>query len=426
MFDHSSSGRDNTAPQPSDANMDHGSRTSLPIILCLLTTAVATPQTVVTPDRLPAELREFDSRIHQKLACRVSTVPAALDLGFRFQTGFTVEAPLRLHTGAAHRWSLVLRVTPDQEATSIWLYSEVPVAAVPDAKAHAEVSGSFLVGEGRYRVELRLTDEHSRTCSKRWTVRAKLGKQMGGIRPGLPAGAVDDRLLSRSGASVPRDLPDTSNGLSILLNASPIDPGRVRLSPHDKTQLLSALLSVAERVAATSVRVSVFSLDLQREIYQTASFTRQSFVELSRALNAVEFGIVDFNVLQRPTGHRDFFAALVRREMQAQPQALIVLGPVSRWTDHPARFLYYGGEPRTVVYNLQIQFPGARSNLAVHTEETGPVQRVENRMSGPPLRPDLVEQTAAILGGHTRQVHEPEDLAEAIAEINNRLAGEAP
>lgn len=82
--------------------MEHGARiAAFRIVFWLLTATVATPQTLVTPDRLPAELRDFDGRVHQQFPCTLTTTPAVLDLGFRFRTGFTVEAPLRHHTGAA-------------------------------------------------------------------------------------------------------------------------------------------------------------------------------------------------------------------------------------------------------------------------------------------------------------------------------------
>jgi hypothetical protein len=134
-------------------------------------------QVLANPDRLPQQWKTFQkpAASAQKLRCRISPIKPRLNLSFHFQTGYAVEVPLQQYSGAGHWWSVVLRVTPESgERQPAWLVSRVRVPAVPETRMSAQLGGSYLVGEGKYRVDMLVVDDKQRVCVGGWNMRAKL------------------------------------------------------------------------------------------------------------------------------------------------------------------------------------------------------------------------------------------------------------
>jgi hypothetical protein len=318
-----------------------------------------------------------------------------------------------------------VRVTPQSgsgEAT--WLTSRVPIPAVSASKAVAEFSGAYLVGEGRYRVELLLADERDRACYRSWTIDAKLGARTALMRSGLPPGGVDDVLLTRWGRRLPSDPADSGCDVAVLLHAAPMTLGAARLRDGDRLVLMSALVSLLENLPLRNVRLTLFSMDLQKEVYRTRRLTPASFTKAMESLDRLETGLVDFKTLRNPSGHVDLISDLIRREIAANdaPDAVVVLGPLSRWTDSVPRdaFAAYAG----AVHYVQLHQSDRRTD-SIHTHQPGSEQRVES--AGPPtaLRPDTLQRAVERLGGRTTEVYGPEEFATAIRETEAALkAGE--
>ena len=239
----------------------------------------------------------------------MSPVQPRLNLGFRFQTGYSIEIPMRQYSGAGHWWSVVFRVTPEaKERDPVWFISRRRIPAGAGGKTVAEFGGAYLVGEGRYSVDMLLVDDSNRVCATGWKMRAKLKDQVRNARPGMQPGAVDDISLRRT-----RRFPFSGEGeksnfnISILMHAAATAPNRVRLQSYDRMLLMSALSSVVERLPARNVRLTIFNLDQQRELYHTAELSGTSFHEAIEALNTVELGTGgDYGTLQNRTGHVDF------------------------------------------------------------------------------------------------------------------------
>ena len=84
------------------------------VVLAPLFVVAASAQRVTDPARLPAAVREFDAKqVHASLQCTVEPIKPALNLEFRFQTGYVLRAPLNPDHGGARRWYLAFRVTPE-------------------------------------------------------------------------------------------------------------------------------------------------------------------------------------------------------------------------------------------------------------------------------------------------------------------------
>ena len=54
-----------------------------------------------------------------------------------------------------------------------------------------------------------------------------------------------------------------------------------------------------------SVRLVVFNLDQQKELFRQESFSPKALDQVAQAINNVQLGVVDYRVLQNRRGHLD-------------------------------------------------------------------------------------------------------------------------
>ncbi len=374
------------------------------LLLSFLAVLSMPAQTVANPDRIPERWKSFErDPSSAKLKCRVHPVQPRLNLGFRFQTGYSIEIPMEQYSGTGHWWSVIFRVTPEsKEIDPVWFVSRRRIPPTNGQKAVAEFGGAYLIGEGQYKVDMLLVDDSDRVCSTGWKMRAKLNSDVRNARPGLPPGAVDDLSLRRSRYHPARELgEDARYKVSILMHAASTMPNRVRLQSYDRMLLISALSSLLERLPVRSVGLTIFNLDQQKELYRTSEVSGSSFQDAIEAVNGLELGTVDYGTLQNRTGHIDLVSDLLHRELTTgdRPDLVIFLGPLGHWTGRISdEQLPSGNLPP--IYNIQLRpwryLPSA-------------------------LLPDLIERTVRRMGGRTKQVYSPEDFAESIQDIERLL-----
>jgi hypothetical protein len=368
------------------------------LLLLVAAALAASAQSIVPPERLRERWRTLQRLPgEEKLQCRVRTIQPSLNLAFRFQTGYSVEVPMRQYQGKGHWWAAVLRVTPKSaEREPVWLVARLRIPPVPDTKATGEFTGSYLVGEGEYRVDMLLIDDSNRVCTAEWNIRAKLKDKVREVRPGLPPGVVDDLSLRRSSRMRPGGTEEGRHDVSILVHAAAAIPGRMRMRGYDRMLLLSALSSLVERLPVRKVRLTVFSMDKQQEVYHTPDLSLETFREAMDALNRLELGTVDYSTLTNRKGHVDLVSELLERELATDPDAVIFIGPVARWTEKLAA---EDTAKRVPSYYIQLR----------------PFRMAHG------LQPDTLARTVRQLGGRTKEVYSPEDFAEAIQALEALL-----
>ena len=122
---------------------------------------------------------------------------------------------------------------------------------------------------------------------------------------------------------------------TILMHAAPAVTRRTRLGPRDRVMLTGTLSSLIGHLPASSVRLVVFNLDQQKELYRQDDFSLQSMNQVARAINGIQLETVDYQVLQNRTGHVDLLADLIHSEVSAAKPSDVVLflGPMARYSD---------------------------------------------------------------------------------------------
>jgi hypothetical protein len=296
--------------------------------IILGTCAAASAQALIDASQAATVLRNVDPQANASLRCETTPVAPTLGFSLRFQTGYEVSVPLSQFHGPGHRISVLLRVTPEsRDGQPAYLLRSFDLPDVPDTEFVAEVAGSFLVGQGSYHSMAIVLDEVNRVCRSDWRIEVKPGRRE------------RNRLLMRPNTVAPLTTgssdgttPDTDamlNRMTIFLHAAPLIPRTSKLLPSDVLTVTGSLAALLEQLPARSVRLVVFNLEQQRELYRNEEFTTRDLEQVTRVLDGLQLAMVDYRVLQQPQGQAELLRALMHREVQeaSRADAVIFLGP---------------------------------------------------------------------------------------------------
>ena len=367
----------------------------------LLASAAASAQVMVDPARLPASLQDFErQQTRPSVRCEVTPVKPALDYGFRFGAGYVVRVPLNQYPGPGHRLTMLTRITPQGgDRKAVYLINVVRLPNIPPTKLALEVAGLYLLGQGKYNVEWTLLDETKRSCRKEWRVDASLRPGERRVKVALPPDTVADYSLR----GAPRSRRDTDDvqpvRLTVLLHAAPLSLRRTAMRASDKMMLLGTLSTLLERVPTRALRLVVFNLEQQKEIFRSDAFTPASLDQVTQSLNELELGSVDYNVLKNRRGHVDLLADLMNQELEAEAPSdeVVFLGPPARYSDklpQTAVEKLQGAVPRFFYLRLQPFFRNFGGNF-----------------------PDSINHAVARVKGKTLVIHTPGEFSNAIDQI---------
>jgi len=380
------------------------------LLITLGLAALASLQSVVPlrgqellPPKLQAEAnRLFDqSSQTERLNCRIKGSRLFLDFTFHFDAGFRISCPIREFGGHRTRITIFVRVTPERgtpvvlgaSAITRGLSLKPPPVGRGMRKLYFVTSGGFSVGEGRYRVEVLLTDQNHRTCRRAWRIKVSHRRQK----------AVPVVLAAHQVSSLripPWRGPQAHGGLrlAVLLSAGSFSPRAARLGAGYQMMLLQILSSLLQQVPCRSVSLVAFNLDQERVIYRTDEFKPSGFDGLQRAFNGLNLGVVSVETLRRRNEWAQMLAKLANQQMSAKPppDAVIILGRSFRWVKKVPREM------------LMFRYPGMPGFFYF---ENGPRN----------LFPDSLGYLAKSLGGKIYRINTPHDLASAIRKMLAKL-----
>ena len=360
---------------------------------------MAAGQSVIDPARITPAFRDFDPMPNEKsLKCEVMPLKPRIDFGFRFQAGYFVRVPLNQYRGAGHSWSILTRVTPQGEhGEPVMLLNRIRLPNVPVTNLVAEVGGSYLLGEGKYTVDLLLYDDSSRACRKTFQLEAKRGRGERDMTLRLQPGQV--RSIASRHAPTDTKVGERPYRISVLVDVAPMFPRSTRLRAWDKEMLLGTLGPMLELLPAQSVRLVMFNLDQQKVIFTQDKFGLEDIGQVAQALNGLELGTINIGVLGNTGGHVSLLSELINQELHATepPDALVFLGPISRHIEkfpQSAIDVRGGGDDPRMFY-VQYRPPVERGAFS-----------------------DIIENAVRLVKGKTFHVHNPSEFAAAIRQIS--------
>jgi hypothetical protein len=374
------------------------------LILALAACAAAPAQNIVNPNRLRGFIAQLEGAEAgaKTLRCDVSEMKPSLNYSFRYQAGYMVTVPMNQYLGSGHGWATLTRITPEGgDRKPVYLMSQTALPPVPKTNVEVRLGGGYQLGVGVYEVRWMMLDDSGRVCRKSWRVDVRPSHAERQVRVTMPPDTVWELGLRGS-----RPLPEGTDDaaplrLTILLHTAPLFPRRTRLRPNDMMTLMSAVSSLLERVPARTVRLVLFNLDQQKELYRKEGFLLQDMAQVSQAMTNVELGLVDFQVLQNKRGPVDLLTDLVNREIEAQPASDVVLflGPETRYFDK--------------VRPDSLEKPAGHGMLFYYFQIV-PFFRQTS------MPPDSIKNTVSRMGGKTILIHTPGEFAKAIERLESR------
>jgi hypothetical protein len=194
--------------------------------------------------------------------------------------------------------------------------------------------------------------------------------------------------------------PGGDRHITVLMNVSPILPWRTRLGGYDRSLLLSSLAALLERLPVRKVRLILFNLDQQRELFQDEDFGPSDFGRVANALGTIELGTVDYSTLKNKSGHIDLLTDLIEKARKdRESDAVVFLGPKPwRFDKAPRGAIPQRGSSDPPFFYVQFR---PRMQAAAHT--------------------DTIMSAVKQMGGKTFDVYTPGDFAAAIREVNKAL-----
>lgn len=346
----------------------------------------------VLPERFESVWKDAKAT---KLACRLERYAPRLSFTFRFWTGFQAVMDGKQFVGDGNRMILFFRVTPLQTgARAAYFFQDLPLPKVPAGNnVDVWMGGGFNVGEGRYQVEWLLSDQQGRVCRNTWKVSTPRTK----AKVAIPAYTAAPLGLERWPGLAAKDA--SGGRVTILMHAAPLYRRRylAKLSPYDRSVLLSSLTSVLDQTKFKSARVVVFDTLGRRVLFRSEEFTPRDYFRLYQVLETADYSTISAKTLTDGPTEPQLIAQLLREEMalERKSEALVFLGPELR----------YGAFTRLTPELTQL-----KQDLPPSFYLAFPVYS--------PVPDDLIAKLMRGGKGKTLPLMFPEDLAGAIRQLN--------
>ncbi len=198
-----------------------------------------------------------------------------------------------------------------------------------------------------------------------------------------------------------------------------------RTAGYPWTTLLAVLEPLVERLSTASVRLVVFDLPQQRELFRADDFTLNSMNRLVHATNWLT-GRVDPGPFEHQAGVWDLLANLVNREIQPpEPADTVVFVGAPWWIREvmPSGFPKpdKGMTPRF----FSVHYSNAGASRIVHGagswqgDMPAVAQASPDQLAATNLF-DTIKQTVLRMQGKIFVIQAPADLSKAIEEIDRR------
>lgn len=387
---------------------------------------LASPQVVVDSRHAAELLAQLDPTANNSLQCEIMPVAPALTFSFRFQAGYLARVPLHQFHGPGHSLSMLIRVTPAFGSQPIYLLRTFDLPDVPDTELAADLAGGFFVGEGIYQSNAILFDDIHRACRGDWRIEVRSGRTERN-RLLIPPNEV--AAISAAGSGPPKSgAPGLANRMTILLHAASLNPGNLKLQARDVVTMIGSLAALLEELPAHSVRLVIFNLHMENELYRNDAFTAGDLEQVTRVLDSMQLGMVDYRALQHPQAEREVLRNLIHREVSEANRSsdVIFIGPDGSYgRDNPAAPEDTPAPGQRFFY-LQFQSDGplfaatrAVPSIMIEPRPPIPCQNVSTDPCGP--TPPNTTAPPALIREASRTGSDSEAIAAVIRKLKGRV-----
>jgi len=340
------------------------------------------------------------------LPCTVTPVRPAIGFDLRFHGGYDITVPLRELSGGESILTILFRVIPESRKDDpVYFIHRIRVPEIAeDAKGDAYLSGTFDVGEGKYRIDWLMRDRTERVCAHSWDIEAALPARERQMQLAIAPGEVQptQREVFEDEPPVARIQEQPPLNVKVLLNFAPQDNRSAALQPLDTAALVSILRSIAREPRIGKFTVVAFNLQEQKVIHRQEDADKIDFPKLGQALSNLKLGTVDLQRLANKRGESEFLANLIRQELSEDKS--------------PRDAVIFAGPKAMLESNLQLDMLKDLSDVQV------PVFYM-NYNSNPQAVPwrDSIGNAVKFFKGYEYTITRPRDLWFAISEMVSRI-----
>ena len=363
----------------------------------------ANAQIPILPEGTVAINTLLSAKPKDSMQCSISRVAPFLDFTFRYESGFSILAPLT-QFDPNDEFVVYVRVTP-KFGSPVLLTESFNISPIPQEmrtrigrkqlkKLQLAMSGAFAIGEGSYSVEVMMVAKDRRTCRKEWKFETHKQNPRAiplALKPNRVEPMVSDDWDGR--------LDGQGIRLTVLLHATPMNPYSAKLYAWDRAFLLQSLTSLLKQVPCQSIRIVAFNLDQQREVFRQDSFDAQGFDRLTRTLQKMELATVSYKALERGSGPKLLVhLASEQRSAKEASDAVVFLGPTTRFGDKMPQEMMQRveeGGPRFFYFEY---YPLFGSDF-----------------------PDSIDYLTKGLHGTVYRIHSPDELARSIKKMSEEI-----
>ena len=272
------------------------------------------------------------------LPCKAAVREPQLDFEFRFFTGYMVRVPAREMLGKERPIAIQITVTPldVESAEPVKMQRSEVAGPIPEHLRNqtVEISGSFVVGEGRYAVLWQMYDSLGAYCEVEWRIHAKRRRGERDLRLSIAPGEIGESRVyvfrpQRLDAAAKQ--PDPLD-LKIYLNLDPWRRRRGRSATSIRlfefVPRLAVLRALARHPAVGRVALVAYSVEEQTVYHRQELDARIDFPEIEKAIENLSPAFVSIDQLgkERP---REFFADTLASDFPGEERvhAYVFVGP---------------------------------------------------------------------------------------------------
>ena len=309
------------------------------LYLCSALCFAMNPQDFVVDKDVPEAVRILDAAPGKNtLPCYVQLEKhPQLDFMLRYLERIRIECSVgggELKPGT--KLYAVVRITTDGHQPSLMLerfdLPKVPLDGPSDLYVRrsqalsVSMNAGFALGQGRYLVEVVLTDRLGNTFRKQRRVEAGGDKVAKNV-----AMLLDPGEIASLGKNISWKGPLAKDGphLTLLLHA--YSQGRSRIEEWDRAYLLESVATLLRQIPCASVRLIAFNLDKQNEVFRDDHFDADGFARLEKALAREDLATMPYQALKENTWAK-FLVDMTASETAVQKSNEVIF--LGAWGSH--------------------------------------------------------------------------------------------
>ena len=289
------------------------------------------------------------------LPCVVEPYKPQLGLDLVFHTGFRVSLPTKALAGAEDTLTMLFRVrAARRKEHPAYFFKDIRVPSLKQSKrGRVELTGVFLVGEGKYSVEWLMRDVRERFCASFWDFEAKVGSKPGPsqiIAQDVIEPAITDPFADEP--SIERSRQERLLSIKIIVNLNQRSSESDTFPPTDRYGMAAILRMMGRHPRIGAYSVVACSLQSQQVFYRQNAAPHIDMRSLGEAVNPTVLSSVSVGQLGVNNDLADFLAKLIAEEPGKDlPDAFVLVSPqcpldfkmpreaISHWRNRPVFYL---------------------------------------------------------------------------------------